>query len=107
MRTTIRLDDALLADAKAMAARTHRTLTAVIEDALRETLARSRRGRSVPRVELPTHSARLEPGVDLDDSAALLELMEEDRAGLRCRQRLSLFLLVRRARSRGVSTLAR
>jgi len=76
MRTTIRLDDALLADAKALAVRTGRTLTAVIEGALRETLARSRRtGRQC--VVLPTFAGSgLQPGVDLDDSAALLDLME-------------------------------
>ena len=78
MRTTIRLDDALLADAKVLAARTGRTLTSVIEDALREALARGRRGTPSPGLVLPTHSARLAPGVDLADSAALLDLMEED-----------------------------
>ena len=77
MRTTVRLDEALFADAKALAARTGRTLTAVIEDALRETLARSRRTRRRQGVELPTFAGSgLQPGVDLDDSAALLDLME-------------------------------
>ncbi len=40
MRTTIRLDDHLLADAKRVAAETGRTLAEVIEEALREALAR-------------------------------------------------------------------
>jgi predicted transcriptional regulator len=39
MRTTIRLDDDFLPRAKALTARTGRTLTAVIEDGLREALA--------------------------------------------------------------------
>jgi hypothetical protein len=77
MRTTVRLDDKLLSDAKALAARSGRTLTAVIEDALRETLARSA---DVPprRVKLPASRGGqgLQPGVDLDDTAALLDLME-------------------------------
>jgi hypothetical protein len=79
MRTTIRLDDALLADAKALAVRSGRTLTAVIEDALRETLARSR-SMSHRREALPlsSHSGGLQPGVDLDDTSALLDLMESD-----------------------------
>jgi hypothetical protein len=81
MRTTIRLDDALLAEAKAAAAARGTTLTAVIEDALRESLAR-RHGtaRKRQRVELPTsgEGSKLMPGVDLDDSAALLDLMERD-----------------------------
>ena len=76
MRTTVRLDDALLAEAKTLASRTGRTLTAVIEDALRETLARSRRT-ARQCVDLPTFAGSgLQPGVDLDDSAALLGLME-------------------------------
>ncbi len=83
MRTTIRLDDALLAEAKALAARSGRTLTKVIEDALRETLARRPDGDRCPRIELPTddgdgRGGGLRPGVDLDDSAALLDLMELD-----------------------------
>jgi len=36
MRTTINIDDALLAQAKQVAARTGRSLTDVVEDALRE-----------------------------------------------------------------------
>jgi hypothetical protein len=81
MRTTVRLDGALLADAKKLAADTGRTLTAVIEDALRETLSR-RTTVSAPRAKspLPVFKGRgLRPGVDLDSSAALLETMEEQR----------------------------
>ncbi|NNM47576.1 CopG family ribbon-helix-helix protein [Knoellia koreensis] len=40
MRTTITIDDELLAEAKQLAARTHRTVSSVLEDALREQLAR-------------------------------------------------------------------
>lgn len=77
MRTTIKIDDALLAEAKARAAQSGRTLNAVVEDALRESLARRRRSERPGPVQLPTfRSGRLQPGVDLDDSVALLELME-------------------------------
>lgn len=76
MRTTIRLDDDLLRQAKELAATSGRTLTAVIEDALRVQLAQ----RATPkrRVELPTFGGGggLQPGVDLDNNAALLDLME-------------------------------
>lgn len=80
MRTTIRLDDALLVEAKAAAAARGTTLTALVEDALRESLARRRNAHDRPLVELPTFRGEggLRPGVDLDDSAALLELMERD-----------------------------
>ncbi len=77
MRTTIKIDDRLLAEAKTYAARSGRTLNAVVEDALRESLARHARKPDRRKVELPTFSgSRLAPGVDLDDSAALLDLME-------------------------------
>ncbi len=80
MRTTVRLDDDLLRQTKALAAQTGRTLTAVIEDALRETLARSRSRRGRSRVVLPTFKGSgLRPGVDLDDSAGLLEIMDGGR----------------------------
>ncbi len=78
MRTTIRLDDDLLRDAKAAAVASGRTLTSLIEDALREALSRRDARDSRAAVELPTFKGGggLQPGVDLDDSAALLDLME-------------------------------
>lgn len=75
MRTTIRIDDRLLVEAKTRAARSGRTLNEVVEDALREAFAR--RGAVDGRPALPVHrSGRLAPGVDLDDSASLLDLMD-------------------------------
>ena len=79
MRTTVKIDDDLLAEAKLRAAQSGRTLNVVVEDALREAFAR-RDARVSERPELPVfRGSRLMPGVDLDDSAALLELMEQDR----------------------------
>ncbi len=76
MRTTIRLDDQLLRDAKRAAAESGRTLTQVIEDALREALTRRARAPMRKSVSLVTVRGQgILPGVDLDDSAALLELM--------------------------------
>lgn len=77
MRTTIRLDDKLLSQAKQMAAKTNRTLTSVIEDALRQHLAREQTVAEREPVRLKTVGGKgTLPGVDLDDSAALLDLME-------------------------------
>ena len=77
MRTTLILDDDLLHRAKQEAARSRRTLTSVIEDALRELLAR---GPGSPVHEAyrvrPFDGHGLQPGVDLDDSAALTDLMD-------------------------------
>jgi hypothetical protein len=80
MRTTVRLDDDLLRQAKALAARTGRTLSAVIEDGLREALARHRRRQERPPVALPTFKGKgLRPGVDLDDTAGLLDILDGGR----------------------------
>lgn len=81
MRTTIRLDDELLTQAKQVAAQSGRTLNAVIEDALRESLARTAKPAKRTRIRLPVFKGRgLQPGVDLDSAAALLELMDGDEA---------------------------
>lgn len=83
MRTTVRLDEQLLRQVKQYAARNGRTLTAVIEDALRELLARSRRGRVRQRVQLPTYVGKgLQRGVKLDDTASLLDLMDRSDAAV-------------------------
>jgi hypothetical protein len=77
MRTTIRLDDDLLREAKGYAAATDRTLTRLIEDALREALARRDAQPARRRLRLRTFKGcGLQPGVDLDSNAALLDLME-------------------------------
>jgi hypothetical protein len=75
MRTTLQLDDALISEAKVLAARTGRTLSQVIEDALRQTLVPRQRAAGAP--VLPTSPGAPRPGVDLDDSGALRDLMDE------------------------------
>ena len=77
MRTTIRLDDALLREAKQVAAGSGRTLTQVIETALRESLARREAPRRQPIELVSFGGGRIMPGVDLEDSAALLGLLDE------------------------------
>jgi hypothetical protein len=77
MRTTISIDDALLATAKQVAAETGRSLSAVVDEALQESLRRRHEpGRAGP-VMLPEFGGRLLPGVDLDDSRSLGDLMDE------------------------------
>lgn len=80
MRTTIRLPDELLREAKRLAAETDRTLTSLIEDALRAALrGRPPNGRAIEPVRLTTYGREgTLPGVDLDDSAALVDRMESD-----------------------------
>ena len=77
MRTTIRLDDQLLTEAKRLALESGRTLTAVIEDALREVVARRRETPGTKRTRLITDGGKgLRPGVCLDNNAQLLDIME-------------------------------
>lgn len=78
MRTTVRLNEGLLRQAKREARKRGQTLTSMIEEGLRLTLARSRRPRHHRRVELPVSSAGggVAPGVDLDNSATLLDKIE-------------------------------
>jgi hypothetical protein len=81
MRTTIRLDDALLERAKREAARRGETLTALIERGLRLVLASPEKRRPDRRVGIPVcrEGGGTLPGVDLDDSAALLDIAEGRR----------------------------
>jgi hypothetical protein len=76
MRTTVRLDPALLAEAKKLAATTRRTFTAVLEDALREVLSKRRRRTKRTATLTIVDGRGVRPGIDLDDSAALLDVMD-------------------------------
>ncbi len=79
MRTTVDVQDDLLREAKERAAGSGRTLGQVVDDALRALFQRidTAARRDPPR--LPTFPGDgLQPGVDLDDSAALLDLMEPE-----------------------------
>lgn len=77
MRTTVDVPEELLREAKARAARSGRTLGQVIADALRASFARpvAGGGEQPPRI-VTFRGGGLQPSVDLDDSAALLDHME-------------------------------
>jgi hypothetical protein len=78
MRTTVRLDEKLLAEAKKLAVDTGRTLTQVLEDSLRMALAQRQLKKRPKPIKLHTCGAGgLQPGVDLSNNAALLDLMDE------------------------------
>jgi hypothetical protein len=81
MRTTVDLDRHLLAEVKQLAARTGKTLSVLVEEALRESLARRQAARASGPAEFPTFRGEgLRPGVDLDHSGDLLEVMEASDA---------------------------
>lgn len=80
MRTTVRLDEELLTAAKRLAVETGRTLTAVLEDALREMLARRAAMAESPAVRLPTAGGEgVMPGVDLEDWSTVKDVLDEER----------------------------
>ena len=78
MRTTVRLRDDLLERARKRAAEDGRTLTSLIEEGLTLVLARPK---AAPReyVDVPVSQASggVLPGVDLNRSSALEEVMED------------------------------
>ena len=76
MRTTIRIDDALYREVKERAARSGRTVAAVLEDAVRRGLNPADRGARSPFVVQASGSG-LRPGVDLASNAGVSDVMEE------------------------------
>lgn len=84
MRTTVDVDDSLLTEAKVVAARTGRTVSAVVNDALRASLARALGEQASHVAVLPTDGAGGQlPGIDLDNREALADrLGENDQLGL-------------------------
>ncbi len=76
MRTTLNLDDDLLRSAKQRAVADGRTLTRVIEDALRAALHEPSAGAAGPFRMMTFGAGGLRPGVDLNDSAGLRDLMD-------------------------------
>lgn len=73
----VRLADSLLREAKREAAKCGLTLTAIIEESLRARLARtSTAPRTRVRLTTTGHGGP-RPGIDLDDSASLLDAMDD------------------------------
>ena len=79
MRTTVRLDAGLLERARQEAARRGVTLTSLIEQGLRLVLRKPLKRSERPVIALPECRAGggVLPGVDLDDSADLLDRMDD------------------------------
>lgn len=76
MRTTINISEQLYRDAKALAATTARTVSEVIEDAVREAL-RPKAQSPEPLAPLPVFGGSgVLPGVDLAHRAAVIDDMD-------------------------------
>jgi hypothetical protein len=78
MRTTISLDEALLKRARRAALDRGISFNELVITALRVELARTPKSQRREKVKLPTFGGRgLRPGVDLDDTASLEDIMNE------------------------------
>ena len=81
MRTTLNLSDTLMSEAKQHAAATGRTLTSIVEAALRELLDREKRAASARHeLEWTVVQGGTQPSVDLADRDALVDQMERGPA---------------------------
>jgi hypothetical protein len=78
MRTTLDIDDQILAAARRRAAEKGTTLTAFVEHALAAALVRRAAGKPY-RLQWRTHRGRTLPGVDVADRDRLFEVMEGRR----------------------------
>ena len=89
MRTTIRLDDDLMREAKVRAAEQGITLTQLIDESLRERLSACLRPRNKAQpFRLRSYGRRgTRPGVNLDDNRAVRDLMDEEDSRFRPSQR--------------------
>ena len=79
MRTTLDLDDRLLAAARRRAVERGTTLTAFVEDALAAALSPRPRLEERYRFRWKTHRGRLLPGIDIADRDSLFDAMEGRR----------------------------
>ena len=80
----MRLEDHLLREAKAEAARRGRSLTAFVEESLRSRLLPSVPKTRKKRIRLPTVKLRLRSNIDLSNNRALRELMDDDGKFSQC-----------------------
>jgi len=80
VKTTLDLDDRLLADAKALAARQRTTLTRLIEEGLQLRLRAQADASKRRRIRLPAYKGRggLVAGVNPLSNKALLEALGDD-----------------------------
>ncbi len=78
MRTTVTIRDDLLRRARQVALQRSCTLSQLVEESLQRALSSQQASAQTKPTRLPTFRGRgLQPGVDLDSSAGLFEIMED------------------------------
>ena len=78
LRTTVRLEESLLEQAKAVAAQQNKTLTSLIEEGLYLAIKQAQNPAPRKKVVLPvsTRTGGTWPGIDISNSADLLDIMD-------------------------------
>jgi hypothetical protein len=80
MRTTVTIDDHLYEEAKVLAARSHGSVGTVISEALRRFIAESKTQPVEELPELPRwRGGPVKPGIDINDTSAVLAMLDEGR----------------------------
>lgn len=80
MRTTVSIDDHLLAEAQEQARHRRQTLSQLVEDALRREIANSGATSARPAVPIFTGGTGPRPGVDLTSNRVLHEILDEQES---------------------------
>jgi hypothetical protein len=81
MKTTIDIADAILDEARVIAARDGVTVRSLVEEGLREVLARRRRRARFRLRDASFKGKGVQPGVDLNDWAAIASTIYGGRGG--------------------------
>jgi hypothetical protein len=81
MKTTVEISDALLEEARKVAAREHTTVRALIEQGLRQTLAERERAREFRLRKVTFRGEGLQPGVADATWERIRDLVYEGRGG--------------------------
>ena len=79
MRTTVRIDDDLYREVKARAARSGRTVAAVLEDAVRRGLQGGPEPARQPYAVRPFGAGGVRPNVDIAVNHSVVEALDEGR----------------------------
>jgi len=76
MRTTLDLDDKLYTQVKVLAAENNRTVTSVVEDALRRLLLEHSHARAPVQLPKSKESGWVRDGIDINDASAVLDFLD-------------------------------
>ncbi len=80
MKTTLDINDTLIANAKALAAQQRTSLTRLVEEGLRMRLTQVARNKRVTSLKLPVFDGRtgLVPGIDPSNNSSMLDAADGD-----------------------------